>query len=95
MKKKKCPHCHKPLLVHGTRTMYQYGCRCKKCANSASIFQAKAYKKRKKDLAKWHKKFSKAIDDEIYPNEEAVPNSKNKLFDNSEEWLDDEPWRKW
>ena len=38
-------------------------------------------------------RFIKRIENKIYSDSE--PMSKNNLFDNSRNWLEDEPWRTW
>lgn len=48
--------------------------------------------KPKKTIIKPKKKIKKTL---VKTNSEPVPMSKNRLFDNSDAWLDDEPWRKW
>lgn len=53
--------------------------------------------KTKKEMNEYFKpKKSKAADSgNRSGNDFSVPMSKKRLFDNAEDWLDDEPWRKW
>lgn len=42
-----CPHCQKPYRMHGTRSMYNSGCRCEECKKAYLAYTQEYYQKNK------------------------------------------------